>query len=148
MRTKLTNILQVIVLLTGLVYILTGVLFFYSPVRSFEFFSIDVPDDWFKSIEYDTFIAPLYTLIRSFSAMIFTGGISMILPLYDPLKYRGLIYYMGIIFPLISSSLLFYHGIKSDHWILTFFGIIFFVILLASMCGLIITRKEAKAGIE
>ena len=148
MRTKLTNTLQLIVVITGLVYILTGALFFYSPLKSFEFFSIDVPDDWFKSIEYDTFIAPLYTLIRSFAAMVFTSGISMILPLYDPLKYRGLIYYMGIIFPLISSSLLFYHGIKSDHWILTFFGIVFSSILLVTLCGLIITRKEAKAGIE
>lgn len=148
MRSKLTNILQVIVLISGLVYILIGVLFFYSPIRFFEIFLIEVPDDWFKSIEYDTFIAPLYTLTRSFSAMIFTSGISMILPLYDPLKYRGLIYCMGIIFPIISSTILFYNGIKSDHWILNVFGIIFSGILLATTLGLIITHKEAKAGIE
>jgi hypothetical protein len=148
MRSRLTNILQVIVLITGIVYILTGALFFYSPIRFFEIFSIEVPDDWFRSIEYDTFIAPLYIITRSFSAMIFTSGISMILPLYDPLKYRGLIYYMGIIFPLISSVILLYNGLVFDHWILTFFGAAFLIILLAMACGLIITFKEAKAGVE
>jgi hypothetical protein len=148
MRSRLTNILQVIVIITGIIYILIGAFFFYSPIRFFEIFSIEVPDDWFKSIEYDTFIAPLYIIAKSFSAMIFTSGISMILPLYDPLKYRGLIYCMGIIFPLISSSLLLNNGINFDHWILIFFGIVFLIILLATICGLIITFKESKAGIE
>jgi hypothetical protein len=148
MRSRLTNILQVIVLITGIIYILIGAFFFYSPIRFFEIFSIEVPDDWFKSIEYDTFIAPLYIIAKGFSAMIFTSGISMILPLYDPLKYRGLIYCMGIIFPLISSILLLNNGINFDHWILVFFGIVFLVILLAMICGLIITYKEAKTGIE
>ncbi len=148
MRSKLTNILQVIVLITGVVYLLTGVMFFYSPIRSFEIFSIEVPDDWFKSIEYDTFVAPLYFILRSFSAMILTAGLAMILPLYDPLKYRGLIYYTGIIFPLISSVLLLYSGIEFDHWILVVFGVVFLVVLLATACGLAITFKEAKAGIE
>jgi hypothetical protein len=148
MRSRLTNILQVIVLLTGLIYILIGAFFFYSPIRFFEIFSIEVPDDWFKSIEYDTFIAPLYIIVKGFSAMIFTSGISMILPLYDPLKYRGLIYFMGIIFPLISSIFFLNNGINLDHWILIFFGIVFFIILLATICGLLITYKESKAGIE
>jgi hypothetical protein len=148
MRSKATNILQVVVLITGIVYLLMGALFFYSPIRFFEIFYIEVPDDWFKSIEYDTFVAPLYIITRSFSAMIFTAGISMILPLYDPLKYRGLVYYMGIIFPLISSILLLFNGIEFDHLILTFFGVVFSVILLATACGLVITLKEAKAGIE
>jgi hypothetical protein len=148
MRSKLTNILQVVVLITGIVYLLMGALFFYSPIRFFELFNIEVPDDWFKLIEYDTFVAPLYIITRSFSAMIFTAGISMILPLYDPLKYRGLVYYMGIIFPLISSVLLLYNGIEFDHLILTFFGVVFLVILLATTCGLVITLKDAKAGIE
>jgi len=127
---------------------LIGALFFYSPIRSFEIFYIDVPDDWFKSIEYDTFVAPLYIITRSFSAMILAAGLAMILPLYDPLKYRGLIYYTGIIFPLISSITLLYNGIEFDHWILTLFGAVFLIILLATVCGLAMTFKEAKAGIE
>jgi hypothetical protein len=148
MRTKLTNILQVIILITGIIYVLAGAFFFYSPVKFFQIFSIEVPDDWFKSIEYDTFVAPLYILARSFSAMLFTAGLAMILPLYDPLKYRGLIYFTGIVFPLISAVILLYNGYAFDHWILTCFGIGFVVIFLATLWGLIITLKEAKAGIE
>jgi hypothetical protein len=148
MRTKLTNILQVIVLLTGLVYAATGAVFFYSPIKFVEIFFIDVTEDWVRAIQSDTFIAPLYFFARSFAAMIFTSGLAMMLPLYDPLKYRGLIYYSGIIFPLISFITLLYNGIKYDHWILTVFGFIFLFILAATLSGLIITRKEARAGIE
>lgn len=148
MRTKLTNILQVIVLITGIIYTLLGMLFLYSPIKFFEIFLLEIPDDWFKAVQNDTFIAPLYIMIKSFSAMILASGLAMILPLYDPLKYRGLIYFTGILFPVLSAIVLFYNGIKFEHWILTFLGIIFLVILLAVVFGLIITRKEAKRGIE
>lgn len=124
-----------------------GAAFYYSPVKFFRFF-FEVPDDWLKAIEEDAFIAPLYFLLRGFSAMIFASGLSMILPLYDPLKYRGLIYYVGIIFPLISFPILLFHGIKYEHVVLTYIGIILLIILAANACALIITRKEAKAGIE
>jgi len=147
MRTRLTNILQVFVLLTGIIYILIGAVYYYSPIGFFEFF-LDVPDDWTKLVAEDTFIAPLYLISRGFSAMIFAAGLAMILPLYDPLKYRGLIYYTGILFPVISFPVLLYHGISHEHWILTLLGIIFLSIFLINACGLIITRKEAKAGIE
>ncbi len=148
MRTKLTNILQLIVLLTGVIYILTGLVFFYSPVRFVEFFLIDVTDDWFKAIQYDTFIAPLFFLARGFAAMILAAGLSMILPLYDPLKYRGLIYYTGIVYPVLSSIIFLFNGIKFEHWILTIFGITNLAIFIANLTGLIITHREAKAGIE
>jgi hypothetical protein len=148
MRTRLTNILQVIVLLTGIVYIAIGAVFYYSPIKFAEIFLIDVTEDWVRAIQSDTFIAPLYFFARCFAAMIFTTGLAMILPLYDPLKYRGLIYYLGIIFPVISFITLLYNGIKYDHWILIIFGFVFLFILAATLTGLIITRKEAKAGIE
>lgn len=125
MRTIRTNILQVIIIIIGLLYIITGAVFYYSPVKFMEIFSIEVNEDWFKGIQYDTFIAPLYYLARGFAAMIITAGLSMILPLYDPLRYRGLIYYLGIVFPVLSSIMLLYSGIKSDHWIITLFGVIF-----------------------
>jgi hypothetical protein len=147
MRSRLTNILQVVVLLTGIIYVLIGASFFYSPIRFFEIF-IDVPDDWLKLIEDDTFIAPLYYFTKTFSAMIFTSGFSMILPLYDPLKYRGLIYYTGIVFPAIAFPALLYHGIIYKHWILTTFGIVFLGVLLLNIFALAITRKEARSGIE
>ncbi len=148
MRSKRTNILQVIVLLSGIIYTLIGAVFFYSPIKFVEIFYIDVTEDWVKAIQDDTFIAPLYFFARCFSSMIFTSGMAMILPLYDPLKYRGLIYFTGIIFPVISFLTLLYNGIKLDHWILSVFGMVFLIILVVTLFGLIVTRKEAKAGIE
>jgi hypothetical protein len=148
MRTRLTNILQVIVLLTGILYSAIGAFFYYSPVRFVEMFFIDVTEDWVRLIQTDTFIAPLYFFARSFSVMIFTSGLAMILPLYDPLKYRGLIYFTGIIFPAVSFITLLYNGVKFDHWILTVFGFVFLFIFVVTLSGLAITRKEAKAGIE
>ena len=148
MRTRLTNILQVIVLLSGLIYVAIGGVFFYSPIEFVRFFSVEVTDEWFKAIQFENFIAPLFFLARGFAAMIVAAGLSMILPLYDPLKYRGLIYYINIIFPVISSSLLLYGGLYFDHWILTVTGIVFAAIFILTVIGLIITNKQTKAGIE
>jgi hypothetical protein len=158
MRSRSTNILQVIVIITGIVYIFTGAVFFYSPISFVNIFSVDVADDWSRVIQYDSFIAPLFFFARSFSAMMLSSGLSMILPLYDPLKYRGLIYYTGIIFPILSFIILLYNsiridygslsGIEVEHRILLIFGIVYLIIFAATLFGLILTRKAAKAGVE
>ncbi|MBN2042058.1 MAG: hypothetical protein JW864_18625 [Spirochaetes bacterium] len=148
MRSKRTNVLQVIIILIALLYIVTGAVFYYSPVKFMEIFSIEVNEDWFKGIQFDTFIAPVYFLARSFSAMIVTAGLAMILPLFDPLRYRGLIYFLGVVFPALASFILLYNGIKTDHWIIILFGLIFSTVLLITICGAILTYKEAKSGIE
>lgn len=147
MRSKETNILQGVVLLTGIIYIVTGIVFFISPLIFGKIFAINITEDWFNGIKNDTFVAPLYFLSRGFAAMLFSVGLSMILPLFDPLKYRGLIYYTCIIFPIMVSPLLIINGYSLNHNVLVYFGITFAIILSASTIGLIITRKDLKASI-
>lgn len=148
MRSKVTNFLQVIILITGIFYILTGLIFFISPLYFGKIFGINITEDWFIGIKYDTFVAPLYYMSRGFATMVFSIGLSMVLPLFDPLKYRGLIYYTGIVFPLLSSILLLKNGIQLDHFVLTLFGVILLIIFVITAVGLFITKANAKAGIE
>ncbi|MDY6935901.1 MAG: hypothetical protein SVZ03_16990 [Spirochaetota bacterium] len=148
MRSKATNILQVIVLITGIIYILIGIVFFISPLLFGRIFAINITEDWFNGIKYDTFVAPLYFMARGFAAMLFSIGLSMILPLFDPLRYRGLIYYTSIVFPILSSCLLLINGIRFSHGVVTLFGIIFLIILIFTIIGLVITNKSAKSVVE
>ncbi len=148
MRNRLTNYLQIIVILTGIVYILTGLIFAISPIRFVNFFSIEITEEWLKAAQYDTFIIPLYFLARCFSIMIMTFGLAMILPLYDPLKYRGLIYFSGVVYPVLSLIFLLFNGLKYDNWILIIYGLVSAGILILNLSALILTQAKAKAGIE
>lgn len=148
MRSKATNVLQVIIIIAGMIYISIGLFFYLSPLHFARFLSINITDDWFNAIQSDTFVAPLYFMARAFAAMLFSAGLAMILPLFDPLKYRGLVYYNAVIFPLLSSGLLLYEGVKYDHLIIIISGIIFFIICVSAIIGLAITGKDARAGVE
>jgi len=96
MRSKNTNVLQAVVLVAGILYMVAGLLFFISPTTFAGMFGIPIQDDWFHQIKSDSFLAPLFFLARSFSAMLLCAGASMVLPLFDPLRYRGLMYYTGV----------------------------------------------------
>ncbi|MBP7738276.1 MAG: hypothetical protein KA369_20040 [Spirochaetes bacterium] len=192
MRSKTTNVLQGVVLLTGIVYIIVGSSFFISPYRVFKLFSSssDVKtveaagesvggektdegadlssDDWLKQIVNDEIISPLYYVFRILAALLFISGIAMVMPLFDPLRYRGLIYYNGLIYSFIAavSIFLFLHSQKSinieiaadsgkgavswqvGHLVMTTLGIIFTILFVLTAISLIITRKQAKEGRE
>ena len=148
MRSRYTNFLQVIVLLSGIIYVAIGVVFYVSPIAFGWIFSIDINEDWLMEISRDTFISSLYYLSRGFSALLFSVGLSMVLPLFEPLRYRGLIYYTGVVFPIMSSLLLVKNGISQDHMVITVIGLIFAIILVLTVIGLFITNKDAKAGKE
>jgi hypothetical protein len=194
MRSRTTNILQGVVLLTGIVYIVVGLAFFASPYRVFKLFTVsseakvaaqegesgaetaatsdesgDVSEeDWLKQIINDEIISPLYYLFRIFSALLMISGIAMIMPLFDPLRYRGLIYYNGLIFSFISavSIFLFLRSQRSintqiaadagkeavtwqvGHMIMTSLAIIFIIIFALTAVSLVITRKQTKEGKE
>jgi len=148
MRSKATNILQFGVLLTGIIYILIGVFYGSSPISFANFFGIEVNPDWYNLIKYDTFNSPLYHFSRAFALILAVAGFSMIMPLFDPLKYRGLIYYNGILFPLVSAPVLLINGISYDHLIMTVCGIVFLALFLFVGFGLIITKKQANRGQE
>jgi hypothetical protein len=148
MRSRYTNFLQVIVLLSGIIYVAIGVVFYVSPIAFGWIFSVDINEDWLNEISRDTFISSLYYLSRGFSALLFSVGLSMVLPLFEPLRYRGLIYYTGVIFPIMSSLLLLKNGISHDHTVITVIGLLFAIILVLTVIGLFITNRDAKEGKE
>jgi hypothetical protein len=148
MRSKNTNVLQAVVLVAGILYLVAGLLFYFSPTMFAGMFGIRIQDDWFHQIKSDSFLAPLFFLARAFSAMLFCAGASMVLPLFDPLRYRGLMYYTGVLYPLMSGVLLLVNGIGHEHLVLMVFGGIMMVVASGFIFGLAITRKQAQSGEE
>jgi hypothetical protein len=194
MRSKATNALQSVVLLTGVVYLVLGFSLFVSPYRIMKMFSsssagkaaavvdysggsvaphqLDVPElteeDWLKQTVNDDIISPLYYLFRIFAAFLMIGGIAMVMPLFDPLRYRGLIYYNGLVFPLLAliSLLLFIRAQKSineeiaavagregaawqgTHLVMIVFTTLFAVLFFLNASGLFITKKQTSEGRE
>lgn len=169
MRSKATNVLQGIVLFVGIVYVIIGLFFYISPISVLEFFAENFPEDWLKQVINDEIVGPLYIISRGFSALLFSSGIAMIMPLFDPLRYRGLIYYNGLAFPFLSSILFLYNGISlvlnsknieagngffqafsspHGHLLVLILGIVFALIFILTAFGLILTNKMAKEGME
>jgi hypothetical protein len=193
MRSKTTNVLQGVVLLTGIVYIVIGLFFYASPYRVFKLFALGPDskivaaeesegqsmnkntesaefseDDWLKQIINDEIISPLYYIFRIFAVLLMICGIAMVMPLFDPLRYRGLVYYNGLIFPFISSlsMFLFIRSQKSinieiaadrgkdaatwqeGHMIMITLAFIFLVLCIVTAVSLIITRRQAREGRE
>ncbi|MCP4130717.1 MAG: hypothetical protein GY754_07025 [bacterium] len=110
MRSKLTNMLQGIILFDGIIYIVMGILFYITPLTVLGFVE-KIPPDWLNQVRNDGIVGPLYFISRGFAALLFTSGAAMILPLFDPLRYRGLVYYNGALFPLFASILLIKNGL-------------------------------------
>lgn len=148
MRSKATNILQFGVLLTGILYVTIGLLYGFNPILFANIFGIEVNPDWYNLIKYESFTSPLYHFSRVFALLMAVTGLSMILPLFDPLKYRGMIYYNGILFPLVAVPVLLVNGLTLDHPILTICGVLLFVLFFFVGFGLMITRRQAKMGQE
>lgn len=168
MRSRSTNILQVIVLITGLVYIIMGALFYISPLTVIEFFAENVSENWLDLVKDHELVSPLYYISRASAALLFSSGVAMVLPLFDPLKYRGLIYYNGLLFPFLASILFIKQSIvvlikrseaeaissgaamlgQQGHMIVIILGIIFIAITLITVFGLVITKKQSREGLE
>lgn len=193
MRSKSTNALQGTVLLAGIVYVALGLFFLISPYKAFKLFSDSTKgrdtavvqdfdgestkkfqteeiteEDWLKQIINDEIISPLYYLFRIFSVLLFVCGLAMIMPLFDPLRYRGLIYYNSLVFPFLSlvSILIFIQSQKAinvkiaadmqiknaprqdAHLALVVMAAVFAVIFIVTLACLIITRKQAHDGKE
>ncbi len=148
MRSRSTNILQAVVLITGILYAAIGVVFYVSPIFFGSLFGVAVPEDWMNQVKLDNFMLPLYFIAQGFAALVFTTGISMVLPLFDPLKYRGLIYYTGVIFPLMCAGVLVRNGLSYRHGMVITLGAVFMAVLVITLLGLIITRKQSQSGIE
>ena len=90
MRSKATNMLQIVILLTGLVYLVIGIFFFISPLTVVSFFADNISENWLDLVKDHELVAPLYFYSRGISSLLFVTGLSMVMPLFDPLKYRGM----------------------------------------------------------
>jgi len=168
MRTRLTNTLQIIVLFTGIIYIFSGIFFFVSPLTVIEFFAENVSENWLDLVTDHELVGPLYLTLRATSALLLTSGVAMVMPLFDPLKYRGLIYFNGVIFPFLAAFILIKNGIflsskyqdavaiagnssaakHQGHLLVIVLGVVFAAIALFSIVGLFVTREQAKDGLE
>jgi hypothetical protein len=163
LRSKKTNSLQVAVLFAGVVFIILGLAFFYSPLNVFKLAGIKVTDTWYELTKDNELISPMYHLLRAFSGILVAAGLTMVMPLFDPLKYRLLIYFNGVVFPFLASLMLVKTGISLGfrmnegkqifqwnyiHRSMIIIGLIFGLIFLSCLITLFITRKDAKDGKE
>ena len=181
MRSKKTNFFQISVLITGVIFILLGIAFSTSPVTAFKIFNENVSAKWNKSaveneytsaadirnfsydsndlIRDDEFVAPLYLIVRVFGVLLIFTGFLMILPIFDPLKYRIVAYSNGVFFPFISSIIFLknglFIGVRKDnpngdyiHLLIVILGIIFIMLSFMVFSALMLTRKDALEGKE
>ncbi len=148
MRSKKTNFLQGVVLLSGLLYVIIGTLFFISPIWIGRLFKLDISSEWLNVIPNNDLFFIVYYTARGFAALVASIGAAMVLPLFDPLKYRGLVYYTGVVFPFLSSFLFLTSITKTHNNVILVLGAIFLILFLLTLTALLITKNIAKMGKE
>jgi len=171
MRSKSTNFLQMAILISAILYIIFGLFLYFFPIFTFKLFGSNISENWLNLVKDHELITPLYFLMRTFAAFLLVGGLSLIIPLFDPLKFRILIYFDGILFPFLASLLLLknslfriifekgeiFHGQEKDvsilvshhvHYIVLFAAIVFSIVFFLNLIGLLMTKKLAKEGLE
>jgi len=134
-------------------------------------FAENVSENWFELVRDHELVAPLYYITRGFASLVLVTGLSMVMPLFDPLKYRGMIYFNGILFPLMASVILVKNGIfillsggqmisgkeeslgsevgyQSAHTLIVILGLVFLVLFIINAAGLILTKRQSDEGIE
>ncbi len=160
MRSAKTNAFQAAVLIAGVTYIIIGVAFIFAPLAIFQFFAENVSENWIDLVRDHELVAPMYFTVKAFGVLLLTSGFLMIMPLFDPLRYRGIAYCNGVLFPFIAAVILLKNGLfigaKGDdsihgtyiHLPIVIFGIILSVIFLIVFLTLLITMKDAKEGRE
>jgi len=165
----------------GAIFILLGIAFSTSPITAFKIFNENVSAKWNKSandnefvsddvfrdfnydnnelIRDDEFVAPLYLIVRAFGILLVFTGFLMILPIFDPLKYRIIAYTNGVFFPFISSIIFLKNGLfigvrkenaNGDyiHLLIVILGVIFLVLSVMVFSALMVTRRDALEGKE
>ena len=148
MRTHSTNFLQSVVLISGLIYLFLGILFFASPFYFAKMLGVQTSDEWLSQIKIDEFLILIYAMARGLSALLIVVGLSMVMPVFDPLKYRLMIYLNGVVFPLISASFLTYFGFTYEYVTPKIIGGALLVIFVIHMIALLLTKDNARKGIE
>ncbi|HEY1405618.1 MAG TPA: hypothetical protein VF857_03325 [Spirochaetota bacterium] len=104
-------------------------------------------EEWQSQVRLDFFLVMIHMLARVLSALLFLVGVSLIMPLFDPLKYRLMIYLYGAIFPLIAAVYYLYNGF-SEHISARIGGFFFLTICIFHSIALFLTKDDARKGIE
>jgi hypothetical protein len=148
MRTKKTNLLQIVVIITALSYIIIGASFFITPYYFGKVFTMQINEDWLNQIRLDAFLVMINMIARVLSFLLVVVGISMIMPIFDPLKYRLMIYMYGVIFPFAAMVFYLYNGIVDGIISARLFGSFYAVVFAFHTIALFLTKEDAKKGIE
>jgi len=163
LRSRKTNMLQLVVLISGVIYIIIGLMLYFSPMFVLNIFAENVSENWLDLVKDHELIAPLYYTVMAFSALLFSSGILMIMPLFDPLKYRGIVYFNGVLFPFMGSIVLIKNGLftkakklgvaeiaegDSFHTAIIVLGFILLAVFILCLVTLILTGKDASKGRE
>lgn len=160
MRSAKTNAFQAAVLISGAMYIIIGLAFIISPLTIFQFFADNVSENWIDLVRDHELVAPMYFTVRTFGVLLLSAGCLMVMPLFDPLKYRGIAYFNGVLFPFISAIILLknglFIGVKRDdsihgdymHIPIVILGVILSVVFIIVFITLMMTKKDAKEGRE
>lgn len=160
MRSAKTNAFQTAVLVSGIFYIIIGIAFMFSPINVIKLFAENVSENWFDLVRDHELVAPLYFSVRAFGVLLISSGVLMVMPLFDPLKYRLIAYMNGVFFPFVSSLILLknglFIGVRKDeaiqgdymHKVVVLMGLVLMVIAVGVFITLMITRKDAKEGRE
>ena len=166
MRSARTNIFQVIIIITGCIYIFIGLFYYINPLIFLRLFAENISENWFELVRDNELVGPLYTILRSFAALLLTSGFLQVMPLFDPLKYRMMVYFNGVFFPFLAFIIFLSHtiytltrhsgiaalgentGLPSSHIMISAMSVIFIFIIAINIAGLLITKKESSAGIE
>ena len=139
MRTKRTNYLQVVVMLSGILYMAAGAIFFISPSFFAKFLPVPVNDEWATQARLDEFLMMLFMYCHVLSVLLFFCGMSLIMPLFDPLKYRSLIYLFCIFAPFIATLYSIVGFLADNIKSALAFAIFFFFIFVINLSAIIIT---------
>jgi hypothetical protein len=146
--------------MTGIIYIFTGLFLFVSPIMVGKFFMNDLSGEWLHQMKMvDQWPVFLYILMRVLAILLTIIGCSMVLPLFDPLKYRGLIYFTCVLFPLGAALFLFSSyfceevdlvkkHLRETYHAVVVFAWFFFIIFLVNISALFLTKRNATRGIE
>ncbi|HNR89482.1 MAG TPA: hypothetical protein PKM65_14160 [Spirochaetota bacterium] len=146
MRSRATNLLQAAALFAGIVYLVVGSLFYLSPILFSRICGMDVGEDWLTEIPKDPLMSTLYYMATAFASLLGVTGASMVLPLFDPEKYRVLMYFTGAIFPGFAAVTLLRNGIRLGHPLLIVFGGVFLAICVVTVLGIAATRHAGRPG--
>ena len=148
MRNVRTNVLQIAVLLAGIIYIAVGALYFIAPELTMRILPIEMGEDQLNQIKLDELLVTIFFLSRALAALLFFTGIAMIMPLFDPLKYRVMTYFFGLFFPAVATAQMIFAGLTRGTKSAWVFAVVFGAVAILNLSGLLLTRGNASRGVE